>query len=91
MLSAALTLGSVATSYAAPLAKKAGGQAMNKPVAAAQKAAKNEKGVLRFMKTRQVPQGVNGLHKVQSAIKAQNKLAVNSATSAHRASRCEVR
>ena len=85
MLSAALTLGSVATSYAAPLAKKAGGQAMNKPVAAAQQAAKNEKGVLRFMKTRQVPQGVNGLHKVQSAIKAQNKLAVNSATSAHRA------
>lgn len=84
MLSAALTLGSVATSYAAPLAKKAGGQAMNKPVAAAQKAAKNEKGVLRFMKTRQVPQGVNGLHKVQSAIKAQNKVAVNSATSAHR-------
>lgn len=86
MLSAALTLGSAVSSYAAPLAKKAGGVTAENQLAAKVAAPGDQKGKImltnpRLAKTVQV----SGLHKVKSQLQAKRQAALKSATAAQRA------
>ena len=86
MLSAALTLGSAVSSYAAPLAKKAGGVTTENQLAAKVATPGEQKGQIRltnprFAKTAQV----SGLHRVKSELQAKRHAALKSATAAQRA------
>ncbi|MDE5625811.1 MAG: hypothetical protein K2I61_05780, partial [Muribaculaceae bacterium] len=86
MLSAALTLGSAVSSYAAPLAKKAGGVTTENQLAAKVATPGEQKGKIlltnpRLAKTAQV----SGLHRVKSELQAKRQTALKSATAAQRA------
>lgn len=88
MLSAALTLGSVATSYAAPLAKKAGGLSPESKVAAKAMQAGADKGKLTLANPKLIKTAsskVAGLREVKSQLQAKKKTALRSATAAQRA------
>lgn len=88
MLSAALTLGSVATSYAAPLAKKAGGLSPESKVAAKAMQAGADKGKLTIANPKLIKTAtskVAGLREVKSQLQAKKKTALRSATAAQRA------
>lgn len=81
MLSAALTLGSVATSYAAPLAKKAGGLSPESKVAAKAMQAGADKGKLTIANPKLIKTAtskVAGLREVKSQLQAKKKTALRS-------------
>lgn len=91
LLSAALTLGSVFTLPAAPLAKKAGATTPQQSRVAS-KAAAYDARMPQIAKAKDwsAKSSVNGLHKVQSEIKMQNRKALKSATSASHASAANI-
>ncbi len=82
VLAAAMTLGSITTT-AAPLAKKLAGTKNDAPVAAK---AMSETPRVNFAKGRTLPSAkISGLKQVKSTLKARNKQALKSATSASNA------
>ena len=86
MLSAALTLGSAVSSYAAPLAKKAGGVTTENQLAAKVATPGEQKGQIRLTNPRLAKTAqVSGLHKVKSELQAKRHAALKSATAAQRA------
>lgn len=85
MLSAALTFGSVASSYAAPLAKKYGAARAEAFPLSQEKLPDARLAKLPQRRTLESRNAVKGLTMVSSQVKAKNRRALRSATTARRA------
>ena len=85
LLSAALTLGSVFSTSAAPLAKKAGAAKSPSPVTAKVQQTPAGKCPMVVSRAMASPGNAKGIARIQSQLKATNRKALRSATSAARA------